>query len=62
MESLTSHDDSEVDDECLGRNLRRVVWVGQSRGDVEPEVGIVLHFLVTKFQDRSATCYTPMSQ
>ena len=40
---------SKVDDGGLCGRLWRVVGVGHLGGDVEPEVGVVLHLLVTHF-------------
>ena len=54
LEALLLH--GEVDDGGLGGNLGGVVGVGQLGGDVEPEVVVILHFLVSQTDDWSAAC------
>ena len=47
--------DGEVDDRGFGGDLGGVVRVAEFGRDVEAEVGVVLHFLVAKFDEVAAT-------
>ena len=53
LQSLFLH--REIDDGRLCGDLWCVVWVAEFGGDVELEVGIVVHFLVPKSNDHSVT-------
>ena len=53
LQSLFLH--REIDDGRLCGDLWCVVWVAEFGGDVELEVGIVVHFLVPQSNDHSVT-------
>lgn len=40
--------DSIVDDHGFTKHIRGVLWIGQLSIQVEPEVGVIVHLLVSK--------------
>ena len=47
---------SKVNNGCLGRDLRGVLRVAQLGCNVELEVWVKFHLLISKFDDQAVTC------
>ena len=52
LQALLLH--RKVNDACLGRDLGRVVGVRELGRDVKLELGVVFHFLVAEFYQKTA--------